>query len=137
MSYIGSRVAAVLVYGSRQRFSTSADPSQGGTFEENFARWLAFTVRTFAAKRRRAVKSLVCSRRGTKYHSGDFCGRSRRRELSPPLNTVGTLLLLLMVVLVLLLCGANDRFPTKNFVALRSNVVGTTAGERRLIPGKV
>jgi len=50
---------------------------------------------------------------------------------------VGTLLLLLMVVLVLLLCGANDRFPTKNFVALRSNVVGTTAGERRLIPGKV
>jgi len=83
LSYIGSRVAAVLVYGSRQRFSTSADPSQGGTFEENFARWLAFTVRTFVAKRRRTVKSLVCSQRGTKYHSGDFCGRSRRRELSP------------------------------------------------------
>jgi len=64
-------------------FSTSADPSQGGTFEKNFARWLAFTVRTFVAKRRRAVKSLVCSRRGTKYHSGDFCGKCRRGELSP------------------------------------------------------
>jgi len=35
-------MAAVLVYGSRQRFLTSANPSQGGTFEENFARWLAF-----------------------------------------------------------------------------------------------
>ena len=59
--YIGSRVAAVLVYRSRQRFSTTADPSQGGTFEENFARWLAFTVRTFVVKRRRVVKSLICS----------------------------------------------------------------------------
>jgi len=34
LSRIGSRMAAVLVYGSRQRFSTSANPSQGGTFEE-------------------------------------------------------------------------------------------------------
>ena len=58
-------------------------PSQGGTFEKNFARCLAFTVRTFVAKRRRAVKSLVCSRRGTKYDRGDFCGRSRRGALSP------------------------------------------------------
>ena len=38
LSHIGSRMAAVLVYGSRQRFSTSANPSQGGTFEEDFAR---------------------------------------------------------------------------------------------------
>jgi len=38
LSYIVSRVAAVLVYTSRQCFSTSANPSQWGTFEENFAR---------------------------------------------------------------------------------------------------
>jgi len=50
---------------------------------------------------------------------------------------VGTLLLLLVLVLVLLLCGSNDSLPTKNFVELRSNVVGTMAGERGLIPGKV
>ena len=35
-------MAAVLVRGSRQRFSTSANPSQGGTFDKNFARWLVF-----------------------------------------------------------------------------------------------
>jgi len=28
-------------------------------------------------------KGLFCSRRRTKYHSGDFCGRSRHGELSP------------------------------------------------------
>jgi len=28
-------------------------------------------------------EGLFCSRRGTKYRSGDFCGRSRRGELSP------------------------------------------------------
>jgi len=28
-------------------------------------------------------EGLFCSRQGTKYHSGDFCGRSRRVELSP------------------------------------------------------
>ena len=44
-----------------------------------------------------------------------------------PLNTVGTLLLLLGETI--------DSLPTKNFVELRSNDVGTTAG--RLIPGKV
>ena len=65
-------MAAVLVYGSRQRFSSSADSSQGGTFEENCARWLAFTVRTFVAKRRRAVKSLVSSRRGTNITAAIF-----------------------------------------------------------------
>ena len=55
-----------------------------------------------------------------------------RRTVSP-LNTVGTLLLLL---LLLLLPGeAIDSLPTKNFVELRSNDVGTTAGERGLIPG--
>ena len=42
LSHIGSRMAAVLVYGSRQCFSTSVNPNKGGTFEENFARWLAF-----------------------------------------------------------------------------------------------
>jgi len=52
-----------------------------------------------------------------------------------PLNTVGTLVLLLPLLL-LLLCEAKDSFPTKNFVELRSNDVGTTAGERGLIPGK-
>jgi len=50
---------------------------------------------------------------------------------------VGTLLLLLPLLLLLLLCGANDSLLTKNFVELRSNDVGTTAGERGLIPGKV
>ena len=47
-----------------------------------------------------------------------------------PLNTVGTLLLLL---LILLLGEAIDGLPTKNFVELRSNGVGTTTGERGLI----
>jgi len=59
-----------------------------------------------------------------------------RRTVSP-LNTVDTLLLLLPLLLLLLLCEAIDSLPTKNFVELRSNDVGTTAGERGLIPGKV
>jgi len=49
---------------------------------------------------------------------------------------VGTLLLLLLMLL-LLLGEEIDSLPTKNFVELRSNDVGTTAGERGLIPGKV
>ena len=59
-----------------------------------------------------------------------------RRTVSP-LNTVGTLVLLLLLLLLLLLGEAIDSLPTKNFVELRSNDVGTTAGERGLIPGKV
>jgi len=50
---------------------------------------------------------------------------------------VGTLLLLLPLLLLLLLSEAIDSLPTKNFVELRSNDVGTTAGERGFIPGKV
>jgi len=38
---------------------------------------------------------------------------------------------------MLLLYEAKDSLPTKNFVKLRLNDVGTTAGERGLIPGKV
>jgi len=38
-------------------------------------------------------------------------------------------------LLLLLLYEAKDSLPTKNFVELRSNDVGTTAGERGLIPG--
>jgi len=57
--------------------------------------------------------------------------------LRAPLNTVGTLLLLLPLLLLLLLGAAIDSLPTKNFVELRSNDVGTTAGECGLIPGKV
>jgi len=53
------------------------------------------------------------------------------------LNTVGTLLLLLPLLLLLLLYEAKDSLPTKNFVELRSNDEGTTAGEHGLIPGKV
>jgi hypothetical protein len=49
---------------------------------------------------------------------------------------VGTLLLLLPLLL-LLLGEAIDSLPTKNFVKLRSNDVGTTTGERGLIPGEV
>jgi len=45
---------------------------------------------------------------------------------------VGTLVLLLPLLLVLLLYEAEDSLPTKNFVELRSNDVGTTAGERGL-----
>ena len=48
---------------------------------------------------------------------------------------MGTLLLLLPLMLLLLLGEAIDSLPTKNFVELRSNDVGTTAGERGLIPG--
>ena len=62
-----------------------------------------------------------------------------RRTVSP-LNTVGTLVLLLtLLLLLLLLYEAKDslRVPTKNLVELRSNDMGTTAGERGLIPGKV
>jgi len=40
---------------------------------------------------------------------------------------VGTLLLLLPLLLLLLLGEAIDSLPTKNFVELRSNDVGTTA----------
>jgi len=58
-----------------------------------------------------------------------------RRTVSP-LNTVGTLLLLLLMLL-LLLGEVIDSLPTKKFVELRSNDVGTMAGERGLIPGKV
>jgi len=54
---------------------------------------------------------------------------------------VGTLLLLLLMLLLLmlllLLYEAKVSLPTKNLVELRSNDVGTTAGERGLIPGKV
>jgi len=59
-----------------------------------------------------------------------------RRTVSP-LNTVGTLVLLLLLLLLLLLGEAIDSLPTKNFVELRSNAVGTTAGERGLIPGLI
>ena len=59
-----------------------------------------------------------------------------RRTVSP-LNTVGTLLLLLLLLLLLVLGEAINNLPTKNFIKLRSNDVGTTAGDRGLIPGKV
>ena len=59
-----------------------------------------------------------------------------RRTVSP-LNTVGTLLLLLPLMLLLLRGEAFDSLPTKDFVDLKSNDVGTTAGKRGLIPGKV
>ena len=70
-----------------------------------------------------------------KYRSGDFCAGKvqTRRTVSP----VGTLLLMLLLLLLLLLCEAKDSLPTKNIVEVRSNDVGTTAGERGLIPGQV
>jgi len=40
-------------------------------------------------------------------------------------------------MLLLLLGEAINSLPTKNFVELRLNDVGTTTGERGLIPGKV
>jgi len=48
---------------------------------------------------------------------------------------VGTLLLLLLLMLLVLFGEVIDSLPTKNFVKLRSNDVGTTTGERGLIPG--
>jgi len=59
-----------------------------------------------------------------------------RRTVSA-LNTVGTLLLLLPLMLLMLLGEAIDSLPTKNFVELRSNDVGTSVDERGFIPGKV
>jgi len=41
---------------------------------------------------------------------------------------------MLPLLLLLLLGEVIDSLPTKNFVELRSNDVGTTTGERRLIP---
>ena len=54
-----------------------------------------------------------------------------------PLNTVGTLVLLLPLLLLLLLGEAIDSLRTKHFVEMKLNDVGTTAGKRGLIPGKV
>jgi len=71
-----------------------------------------------AVKRRRAVKGLVCSRRGTKYRSGTVCERSQTKESFPSVNSGG------------------DSLPTKKFVELRTDDVGTTVGERGLISGK-
>jgi len=45
--------------------------------------------------------------------------------------------MLLPLLLLLLLGEAIDSLPTKDFVEVRSNDVRTTAGQRRLIPGKV
>ena len=83
------------------------------------ARGLALTVHTHVVKRRRAVKGLVCSRRGTKYRSGAVCERFQTKESLPTLNSSG------------------NSLPTKKFVELRTDDVGTTADERGLIPGKV
>jgi len=47
------------------------------------------------------------------------------------------LLVLLPLLLLLLFFEANDSLLTKNHVELRLNDVGTTAGERGLIPGNV
>jgi len=49
---------------------------------------------------------------------------------------VGTLLLFPLLLLLLLVEMINS-LPMKNFVELRSNDVGTTAGERGLIPSTV
>jgi len=72
----------------------------------------------FAVKRRRAVKNLVCSRRGTKYRSGTVCERSQTKMSLPTVSSGG------------------DNLPTKKFVELRMDDVVTTAGERGLIAGK-
>ena len=129
-------MAAVLVYGSRQRFSTSANLNKGGTFEENFARWLAFhsPYARSQAKTGGEGPSLFSTRNKISQRHG-LRKVWMRRSVSP-LNTVGTLLLLLLMLL-LLLGEVIDSLPTKKFVELRSNDVGTMAGERGLIPGKV
>jgi len=127
LSHIGSRMTVVLVYGSRQRFSTSANPSQGGTFKENFARWLAFhSLYACSQAKTDGEGPSLFSTQNKIWHQNSLRKVWMRRNVSP-LNTVGTHLLLLGEMI--------DSLPTKNFVELRSNDVGTTAG--RLIPGKV
>jgi len=106
-------MAAVLEYGSRQRFSTSANPNKGGTFEENFARWLTFhsPYARSKAKTRGEGPSLLSMRNKISQRHG--LRKVWMRRTVSPLNTVGTLLLLL---LILLLGEAIDGLPTKNFV---------------------
>jgi len=94
-----------------------------------------FTVRMHAVKRRWAVKGLVCSRfvPRNKVSQWQFLRKVWMWRTVSPVNTVGTLLLLLL----LLFCEAKDSLPAKNLVELRSNDVGSTVGQRALIPGKV
>jgi len=68
-----------------------------------------------AVKRRRAVKGLLCPRRGTKYRNSTVCERSQTKESLPSVNSGG------------------DSLPTKKFVELRTDDVGTTVGERGII----
>jgi len=51
-----------------------------------------------------------------------------------PSEYIGYASAALPLLLLLLLYEAKDSLPTKKFVELRSNDVGTTAGERGLIP---
>jgi len=120
-------MAAVLVYGSRQRFSTSAYPSKGGTFEENFARWLAFHSPYARSKAKTGGEGPSLFSTRNKISQWHGLRKVWMRRTVSPLNTVGTLLLLLPLLLLLLLGEAIDSLPTKNFVELRSNDVGTTA----------
>ena len=79
-------------------------------------------------------EGLFCSQREQSVAAAIFAEGLDAENYLP----TGTLLLLLPLLLQqLLLYEAKDSLPTKNFVELRSNDVGTTAGERGLIPGKV
>jgi len=57
--------------------------------EENFASGELSRVRMHAVKRRRAVKSLVCSRRGTNYRSGDILRKGLGTENCLPAEYSG------------------------------------------------
>jgi len=81
-------------------------------------------------------------RYGVAQHSGpESSARVVFNILFSPLITVGMLVLLLQMLLVLMLyeleLQVNNSLLTKNFIELRLNDVGTTVGERGLIPGKV
>ena len=118
-------------------FLNVGKPKSMRDFEENVARWLAFhgPYARSQAKTGCEGPSLFSTR--NKISQWRFLQKVWTRRNVSPLNTVGTLLLLLPLLLLLLLCEAKDSLPTKNFVELRSNDVGTTAGERGLIPGLI
>ena len=63
-------------------FSTSETPVKEG-LQRNYYKTALLSQVAFCSQSNACCEGLFCSRRGTKYHSGDFCGRSRRGEFFP------------------------------------------------------
>jgi len=62
--------------------STLETPVKEG-LQSNYYKTALFSKVALRSPNNACCEGLLCFRRGTKYHSGDFCGRSRRGELSP------------------------------------------------------